>query len=57
MLLDRGRFVVLHHVQLFHIAANLPTTATPQNAEVQKMAKFEVFAAGGRLNKPIESKF
>ena len=52
--LGRGRFVVVHLCSTF---SDLCQLATPLNAEVQKPAKLGFFAAKGRQNKPIETKF
>ena len=52
--LDRGRFVCVHLCSTFSDCCQL---ATPLNAAVQKMAKMFFFAARGRQNKPIMTKF
>ena len=56
--LDRGRLVVVHPCSTLSDCCQL---ATPLNAEVQNMAKYGqnwvFFAARGRQNKPIETKF
>ena len=54
MPLDRGRFVVVHPCSTFSDCCEL---GTPQNAEVQKWQNFGFFAARGRQNEPIETKF
>jgi len=52
--LARGRFVVVQPCSTFSDYCQL---ATALNAEVENMAKIGVFAARGRQNKPIETKF
>ena len=52
--LDRGRFAVVHPCSTFSDCCQL---ATQLNAEVKKTAKIGVFAATGRQNKLIETKF
>jgi len=52
--LDRERFVVVPPCSTFSDYCQL---ATPQNAEVKKTAKFGVFAARGRQNKPTATFF
>jgi len=54
MPLDRGRFVVVHPCSTFSDCCQL---AKPLNSEVQKTAKIVFFAARGRQNKAIETKF
>ena len=52
--LDRGRFVVVHRVQLSQIATNWRHHKMPKSKKRQNLV---VFAARRRQNKPIVTKF
>jgi len=54
ILLDRGRFVSVHPYSTFSDRCQM---ATPQNAELQNVAKFGGFGARGQQNKLFKTKF
>ena len=58
ILLDRGRFVVVHPCSTLSNCCQLATTLNAEVQKIEKMGKnWEFFAARGRQNKPIETKF